>query len=460
MIARRTARPLAAGLCAIPLLAGCSGSHPADPHTAAAPLPAAAAAADPHTGLVAAFRGTLDPSAGTLALEPVERAGAAIGDTFSEVGLTRAFNGQAGFGRHFWAEAIRQPSPTTLEVDFAVRHPFAADRRPDLAIFNMKLWVVPEVPSTTVAGVEGVPGFVTNPDGYGDMWGLTATTIPPAAAETLPYVILHEDPSSGPFDWRQPAGWNVLFPGQASVDTVALDLGGIAPGPIAVHLYLTADYGQSAVRATRQDPQYSLPEFAGNAPWKVQVTELANTLEEGNTASTADYRLDIWDWKHGHGVGSDVSSVQVFAPAVMPAPLTPALAGTGTDPDPLTANFTLVNNLNASAGDYWGLVAVSDQASGVALKEDLVTPVSAAYTTYQWFPITVGGVTSTPPTAAIARCKSNPLKVGIEDAFDGSGSTPGTNPIATYEWDFDYQAGNFTPMATGPTGSFAWSTPG
>ncbi|HYE80107.1 MAG TPA: PKD domain-containing protein [bacterium] len=442
-------------------LAGCAGGPgaPAAPSPAAVPeAPRPPAAADPHTGLVAAFRGTLDPTAGTLTLEPVERAGSAIGDTFSEVGLTPAFTGR--FGRHFWAEAIRQPSPTTLEVDFAVRHPFTADRRPDLAIFNMKLWVAPALPSTTVAGVQSTPGFVTNPDGYGDMWRQTATDVPGAVAEVQPYVILHEDPSSGPFDWRNPAGWNVLFPGQASVDTVALDLTGVPAGPIDLHLFLTADYGQSAVRATRQDPQYSLPEFAGNAPWKVQVTELANTLEEGNTASTADYRLDIWDWKHGQGLGSDVSSVQVFAPDLMPAPLTPALAGTGTDPDPLTANFTLVNNLNAPAGDHWGLVAASDSATGVALMDDLVTPVSATYTTYQWFKIAVADMPAVPPTAAITRCVGGDIAVGINETFSGATSTPGSHPITTYEWDLAYDGTTFDVDATGVTVDHAFIAAG
>ncbi|MEO7993541.1 MAG: hypothetical protein ABI743_04015, partial [bacterium] len=402
---------------------------------------------DPNSGMLAAFDLSIDAAAGRADLTPV-RTPQAVGDTFSEIGLAPAFTEL--FGKNFRVVGLRSTGPTSIEVDFEITHPFAVAKRPDLAIFNTKCWVVTDQPGTTLGSITGVPDLVTNADGHGTMWSDTAATPSTlTTAEVQPYVILNEDPSSAPFDWHFPAGFNVLFPEQSSVDTVALELGGA--NTLNLHIYLTADYGQSAIRATRQNPQYELPKFAGNAPWKVAVTELGNTLEAGNTASNATWQVDIWDWKHGQSLGSDVTGATLTIPALVATPVALSLSGTGQDPTPLTATTAVPNTLNASAGDYWGLVTVTDEGTGIGLKEDLATPVAlGTYTTYQWFPVTVGSVSTVPPTVVLERCHSGDLKQTIEEGFDGSGSISGTNPIATYEWDFDYVGTTFDVDATGP----------
>ena len=402
---------------------------------------------DPHTFGLAAANLHVDLTTARAALRPL-RDSQAIGDTFSEIGLTPAFD--TLFGDHFKVAGLRRTGPTSIEVDFITDHPFSATVRPDLGIFNLKLWVAVDRPATTVGSIASVPGVVTNPDGYGRMWLDTTTVTPPAGTvDVQPYIILHEDSGSAPFDWHNPAGFNVLFPGQTSTDTLGLDLGGAST--LDMRVFLTADYGQSAVRATRQSPAYELPKFAGNAPWKVAVTELSNTLQHNLATSSATFQVDIYDWKHGQGLSSDVTGATLALPDIAGStPSTITLSGTGDAPTPLTGTVLLTNSQNAVEGDYWGLVTVNDSASGTGLKDDLTTPVTlSTYSTYQWFEVHVNPEPVTPPTASFTRCFGGILSFGTGERFDGSASTPGTNPIAFYDWDFDYVAPTFTVDATG-----------
>ncbi|HYE80133.1 MAG TPA: PKD domain-containing protein, partial [bacterium] len=108
----------------------------------------------------------------------------------------------------------------------------------------------------------------------------------------------------------------------------------------------------------------------------------------------------------------------------------------------------------------WGLVEVTDAATGVAIKDDLVSALSInSYVTYQWFRVDVAGV-ATPPEAIIARCGDGPIGVGIEETFDGSGSLPGSAPIGAYEWDFDYDGTTFAVDASGPVVQHAFTAAG
>ncbi|MEO7993393.1 MAG: hypothetical protein ABI743_03265, partial [bacterium] len=400
---------------------------PASDHDrlASSPLPLGA---DPAAVGLAIADLHLDLLAETATLTP-QRDSAAIGDIYSEIGLTPAFNQL--FGDHFQATGVRKTGPTTVEVDFIVLHPFSRAARPDLAIFNLKLWLAIDRPSTTVGTISSVPGVVTNADGYGRMWVDTTAQVPVGSTPAVqPYIVLHEDRSNAPFDWRAPAGFNVLPPGQSSLDTLALDLG---PGAntLDVRVFLTADYGQSAVRATRQNPQYSLPGFAGNAPWKIGVTELSNTLEESSPTSSAEFQVEVWDWKHGQGLNSDVTGATLTLPGIAgTTPLDVALTtGNGQGVTPLTGAVIVTNSQNATEGDYWGLVTVSDSATGIGLKDDLATPIAIdTYQTFQWFRVHVGAtVVTDPPVAVLTRgCPGLPLALGDTESFDGLASVPGS----------------------------------
>lgn len=439
------------GLMLIPLaLATSCAERGASPTGTAAPPVASPAEGRLQEGaLLSSFDLGIDLVAASATLTP-HRAATAIGDTYSELGLAPAFTEM--FGRNFEVLGLRHSGSGDVEVDFRIRHPFAPAIRPDLAIFNVKAWVVSDEPATNLAGVATVPDLVTNAAGYGRMWLDTAASAPAfAAAPVQPYILMREDTGSDPFNYQQPAGFNVLFPGMTSEATLALRL--TPASQVRFRIYLTADYGQSAVRATRQNPQYELPQFAGNAPWKINVTELANSLEAGDPTSSAEYKVDIWDWKHGYSLGSDVVSATLEIPGVTAGPLTLSLSGTGQDPSPLTATTFVVNTSNAAEGEYWGLVTVTDQAAaGVGLLEDLRTPVTiTSYTTYQCFPVQVTfSPLGDPPIAVLSRaCPGEAVAPGALISLDGSGSLPGSSAIVDYEWDFDYDGSLFQIDATG-----------
>ncbi|MEO7993270.1 MAG: hypothetical protein ABI743_02635 [bacterium] len=392
----------------------------------------------------------LDPESATAYLEPV-RDGAAIGDAFSEIGLTPAF--QRLFGQQVAVQSVRKTAPDALTVTLRVSHPFSAAQRPDLAVFNLKCWVAIESPLTSVGGIDGVPGVLTNADGYSRMWRDTAVVPIATSVPTQPYVIVNEDPGSAPFDWHAPVGWNVFFPGESA--TVDLDFHVPITTASTFGLYFTADYGQSATAATRQTPQYQLPQFAGNSPWKIAVTPLSNGLLPGDPLSEATWRLDIWDWKHGLALGSEVSGVKVYVPDLLgPVPLTPVMTGNGREPAPLAGTITVANTNAVAGGRHWGLVETTDSALGTALRDDLVTPVPVSlYRTYQWFPVDVG---PTGLLAVITRCQGDPLHVAIAETFDGSASQSGVAPIVDYEWDWDYDGSTFDVESTGSTVQYSW----
>ncbi|MEO7993357.1 MAG: PKD domain-containing protein, partial [bacterium] len=413
---------------------------------------------DPHTLPLAAFDLSLDGSTASAQLTPV-RLGEAIGDHWSEVGVTSAFNRL--FGDHFTVESVTSEGPTELAVIFRTTHPFAPDKRPDLAIFNLKLWVVsrdispiPEPPPPSI--------LVTNADGYGAMWGTThpafVTDFPPIQ----PYVILHPDATSAPYDWQNPAGWNVFAPGQESIDTVHFELGSKYQHRQSFRLLLTGDYGQSAVRATRQNPVYSLPEFAGEAPWRVLVTTKNNNLIDSNPASQATFHVDVWDWKNGLGLNSDVTRAAFISNEIAGTdPVEFTLTGSGREPDLLTGEVTIANAASATQGSYYCVVEIDDEATGSAIQDDLSTIVAAGpYRTFQAVMVDVAPVPSG-PTAVITLCASaGRISPDIAERFDGGASLPGTSPIVAWEWDFEYDGSTFDLDATGTTVQHGYSTVG
>lgn len=424
----------------------CQSGEPSSPDAGVALRPLPGSGGVPVT--VATLDLTVDLVSMTAEVTPIHE-GQAIGDTYSELGLTPGFTKL--FGQNFSVKALRKTGPTQVEIDLASAHPFTAAARPDLAIFNLKCYVVTDASAgLTSAGQTLAPGLLTNADGYGQMWSLTSQVPPAFANATLqPYVIFREDATAGTFNFQDPSGYNVYFPGQSSVDTLRLELG--TATTLQARLLLTADYGQSAVRATRQTPAYELPKFAGNAPWKVTIEELSNDLQAGNTSSTASYQVDIWDWKHGQSLGSDVTGATLSVPGITTSPLTLSLTGGGTDPTPLTATALVTNLAGGLGGEYWGVVQVTDAAQGVGLKDDLTTPVSLTdYSTWQVFPVSVSD-TALPPNAVanILNCDPSTIRLGMDVVADASASTPGDHPISTFEWDFDYDGSNFDVDATG-----------
>lgn len=433
------------------------GSHTTIPAESSRPAEALTLPTD--QSLLGAFDLTLDvreePTASLVAAREVT----AIGDTFNEVGLSGALRGD--LCDCFSVTGLELISPTRVRATFAVKHPFLPEFRPDLHAFNLKAQVATD--QVTGLGSEQVAaGIIANADGYSPLW---SDQVPGGTATLLPYVVLSRDLSSAPFDFQTPGGYNVFAVGQSYEHFIDFELG--TSTSVQVRLYLTVDYGQSAVRATRQAPVYELPKFAGKAPWQVQVTELSNSLIDGDPGSNATFRVEVWDWAHGAGVGSDVTGGQILIPALGVSQTLPALSGTGLDPSPLSVETIVPNTLGAPEGVYFGLVQITDAAtSGVALADDLTTLISRDdYSTWQVFPVAVGPgvVTSLPPVAVIgAPCTTQPIIQDRAYTFDGTGSSDDVTPPASlvYEWDFDYDGSNFTVDATGLTASHTFTALG
>ncbi|MEO7995740.1 MAG: hypothetical protein ABI743_15185, partial [bacterium] len=452
----RTWRTLLTSACLmlglIPL--ACSGGpDPAQTGTGQAPAPKVSLEpgvlpADQH--LAGAYTLHLGNTSNPSATLNEVRVGNAIGDTFNEVGLTPTMNG--GLCDCFRVGSLDLVDPDTVRVTFDVDHPFSALLRPDLDGFNLKAQIV--TPDAVAIGTEQVdPDLIENADGYSSLW---VSQVPGAVMTLFPYVILSKDSSSAPFDFQNPAGWNVFAAGQSYEAPIEFHI----PNGTTVdlRLYLTVDYGQSAIRATRQNPQYDLPKFAGKAPWKVAVTELANTLQEDNLPSNATWQVDVWDWGQGAALGTDATGIIATFPAFGSTQPVPFVSGTGLDPTPLTATVTVTNANNVAAGDYWGLIEATDEAtSGTAIGDDLATPFGVTnYSTFQLFPITVAPMipTSDPPVAAFAKpCPTQDVVQNRAVIFDASASTDDLTPPASliYDWDFNYDGVTFDVDGTGIT---------
>ena len=449
---------LVAILLALALLAGCSGGHPLAP--TADPSPSVTAItpgmSPPGQTLLGGYGLTLSREDDLKAeLSPL-RTTSAIGDTFNEVGLTGTMDG--GLCDCFRVKSLELIDPTTVRATFHIVHPFQSTLRPDLDAFNLKAHIAADQ-NTLIGSTHVRTNLVLNADGFSGLW---RDQVPTATADLFPYVILTRDvQKTTPFDFQNPAGWNVFAAGHTYDAPIDFHLD--AGDSVSVRLYLTVDYGQSAIRSTRQTPQYTLPLFAGKAPWRVQVTETANSLVAGDSTSSANYDLDVWDWGNGAGIGTDVTDADVAIPGIGYSTHIGSFSG-GANVDPLHASFIATNVSAAAEGSYWGLVTVHDQAtSGSKIADDLTTilPVTD-YSTYQVFPVTVAPVTSgsNPPVAGIASpCTGLTFTANRPVIFDGSASIDDVTPPAslTYEWDFDYMAPTFTVDATGMivTHSFA-----
>ncbi|MEO7995275.1 MAG: hypothetical protein ABI743_12825, partial [bacterium] len=312
------------------LLMGCSSHSPAIP---AAPAPkrdqlatlATHGAPPPEIGVLAALTVDVDPVAMTATATPAHTgeafgdnywlnatgflSGAPCRDCFGVVGVQ-----YRGVDRH-------------ISLSVAARHPFApgdpglpitGKNRLDLHVFDAAVLVANDLGSTSVpftTGAENLPArLVLNPSGYSPLLTSVVSSIDPTLTSTaFPYVMLNEDRTTGNWaatnpngfaDLQAPSGHNV-FPMGADV-TSEVELGiKDTDGPQRLTLLFTCSYGASVHNRTeRLNPVYPLPEFNAKAPWRVElaIPPAANTLTEGQPASSAEVEVTVWDWQQGAAV--------------------------------------------------------------------------------------------------------------------------------------------------------------
>ena len=386
-------------------------------------------------------------------------------------------------------KSVELTSENYLKLKFAIRHPFnpgdplqppSGRNRLDLDIFDTALLVHPigMTPSVySLTGTSAYTGILTQNAGY--TTELTNVISDPVA---IPYVLIIDDDLTGTPSYNEFAmGAEAEFSA-----TFALSQ------PIVFDLYLTMGYGASAKKAQRLNPAYFNPEFNRKSSWKVNVyppngsdpPSMSNTWNDSDSTTVFPVRVEVFDWQIGATVNpdltnptdvyasSEVSVVSVEIPGMNPSLIQTSTAdsGTGAPGDPLIYTLSFANENRLAAGDYVGLVKVSDQripgtpVAGGETDTLVSNPDGQGnhwfaipeFATYQAFvavivtgcgPITGQVVSPSCPVNDLKNCQ----KVNfVVTASSGNGG----DPITLYEADYDYDGVTFTADASNTDGIF------
>ncbi len=397
----------------------------------------------------------------------------------------------------FTVKSIALDADNNIVLTTGVHHPFATTSRLDLNVFDLRMLVAwKDAPSfMTFPAIEadvdgngsmdgpvtGYFGFLLNADGYSTIFD---SIVEPALGmaypgNLVPFVNLFYDPSDGNYDivanpnngftdLENPSGRNV-FPMGSDEETTDLVFAS-QTGVFEFTLALEAAYGQSAIRYSRMDPKYFLPEFNRKEAYSVDISIDVNELLAGDSTSSASLTVSVIDWQAGiqpvatwdpdtipldslrHK--SDVKQLILDVPDIMTDSQSMAIpdSGTGSFTDPYLFSFTMQNTQEVGEGWYVGLVAVRDDMVDVVPGGENWPPVGIErdgftqhtlrdFTAYNMFNIFVSDEVIPPPVAIISEPVDDIIiESGTWVHFDGSTSTPGGWPAEDYEWDYDYDA--------------------
>lgn len=406
---------------------------------------------------------------------------------------------------------ISLTSQEWVKVAIHTTHPFEkgdssqppdARNRDDVRVFDSKLIVIdkdgdgiefPELGRTVSSTI------VLNADGYTDMIEPVYDQIGNRPNDTHPYIILFKNPLEGNVDPLSPTGFsdlanasghNVMNQGESSDDFLLLDLD---PGEsISLKLYLTANYGQSAIDYTyRLEPTYYIPEFNAKEAWRVEAYVESNSLGPGETESMAEIKVKVWDWQQGAVVDltlssldkiraqSGVAEVSVEFPGLFSGTVSKSVydtGGTGQYLTPLEYRLEIYNELGAPSGIYDGLVCVLDEretGGNVSMPEDgirnsgfgLVPFEVPGFRTYYYLNAVVTALQNVSPVARFTTSPpGDPIYIGRDEDidYDATDSYDVDGSITTYEWDFQYDVETFNPQPghTSSQGAWSYSIPG
>ena len=376
-------------------------------------------------------------------------------------------------------------STGNVVLDFKIKHPFDnISKRPDLHVFDVRAIFQSAATGSAMRITSDLNGdsnvepseyirpsgnFIINADGSTTHFNTGQFT-----GNCHPYIRFFENPSTATFDPANPSGHNVMKVGDSwETQSFIIDTS-IAPSTFQFNLVVDASYGQSAVFTTRSNPTYYLPAFNRKEAWSVEVTTVNNLLESGDMASYADLQIRVKDWQAGATVNasypecslgeipyaSDVKQVLIDIPGVnsvvMDTAATPS-GGNGSNSNPYVFNIRVDNDLAATDGTYYGIVAVRDdldtlegpygipEGPGGFPEEE---PDIRDYTAYVLFPIEVGnGGTPPPPPEGIEISGSNLVFLGDSVELTAIPDEPG----GTYVWSSTSPDIEFVGSVTEPT---------
>ena len=402
-------------------------------------------------GLLGAYKLTINSDSMTPELVPARQS--SIGEDFIVNGINYFI--EQPCAHCFTMKGFSATREGNLRVRFLIEHPFdpgipteppTAKNRLDLDIFDLALIVYPDGGTSTnypLTQANAYTGLCNNADGY--TTELATFKTDPAA---VPYFLIIDDSDTGI------STWNKFGMGYSETFFAEFVLSSVDP---VFNLYLTFGYGMSATYLTRFEPKYFNPEFNRKAAWKVEVTPYGQWIENiTHIAITTEVK--VYDWQAGATVYSDpadfanapvdniyasseVESVSVEIPgmnSVLTSITTPA-GGTGIPSDPLIYNFSILNQNNLAAGDYTGLVKVTDERPCLDIVDNrdfLVDSTDGVileyhtmpeYATYQTFPATVAG-------SCTGFCWAKTW---------GGSSNDHSNSVANDEWGNVYVVGTF-----------------
>ena len=400
--------------------------------------------------------------------------------------------------------SVQLDSDNHLVVNIGIRHPFplgdplkppTGRNRLDLHVFNIE-GIVAMTSSTSVS----FPGLnaktdsngLLNASGYTGYLDTLLDQVMPTDATTHPYILHFRDYSNGNYDpvnpngfadVQNPSGYLVMRMGcDEDVQPYIFNLS--STGSIDFTYAIGCTYGISAEsKSKRLSPTYRLPQFNKKAASEVAVEIVSNDLKPNLSSSSAVLHVKVLDMNQGiaagEGIGdmraeSNIANISVELPGITTSPVVTANpTAIGGDPrnpsDPLTFEMTITNNASGPAGNYRGLVKVTDSyppglneaptlsgKDGIGRVDPMTSPLTALFdipefATYQIFDIEVGG--NLPPVADLD-VSSETVESGCSiDLFPGPGtSDPDGNNIVLYEYDFDYDGTNFTVDASNTTG--------
>ena len=329
-------------------------------------------------GLFGAFNLDISPDFTSAELTPMRIS--ALGESF-------IVSGASFFTRTPCPDCLQLDSITVYDADsvilgMSIKHPFpkgntseppTALNRLDLDVFDLAFVLNPvgAAPTTyTQTGLAVFTQLMVNADGYTkELESITAN------AAAVPYKICYENADNNRF---------AMGTGFQPFDVI------LSPGPeLRFEIYLTMGYGASATRKERLEPVYFVPEFNRKAAWKVEVTppDIGDTWTSGDTTTEHDVIIDIYDWNHGATVSgsfpdsyhtgrisasSNIDMVTIEVPGMTNSLVAASTTDTYTNgwDDPMTYTASFANENDLIAGEYTGLVKVTDSRIPADSDED------------------------------------------------------------------------------------------
>ena len=483
-------RPLVlfALIATLAMILGCSGGSPTSPDFEAGtldsiPVIGLSQVGDMFNavGLLGAYELLINPEDMTADFV-AKRTTSAIGDSYVISGLP--FFTMTPCQNCVELTGVRLTSDGDAVLSFAIRHPFkmgsmslpptAANRR-DLDIFDVAAVLVPIGGTATAYTALGsvYDTICVGPAGYTKE---LANLFTPADNAAMPFFLVKDDS----IDAVPPVStYNKFAMGGSDNFDATFNLDS---GSLKFNMYLTFGYGAAAKGSDKPSflaPKYFNPEFNRKNAWKVAVTPLTVPWFDNMPAEEKNIEIKVWDWQ----VGATVSTTTPYADETVKTKVyeastvtkveielfgdtgeaLAATSGLGTPISPLVYDVTIANSLSRPAGDYIGLVKVSDSRTPAAAFTEgqdflIDTPDGMAlnnvlmgeFATYQTFdaeiivgcgPIILGTVTG---------CPVAPILNNSNLDFTVTASSFMTTQIS-YEIDSDYDGVTFMPDGPGNT---------